>query len=234
MKTIKFGISGLVISVLLSCGGGDDGGDPNTDPVLPPEATTLIFPENNKECNEGIVLSDTESTVVFSWNTSENTDSYSVEIIDLENNTSQSLSAISTTLEVTLRRGVPYSWSVISKSNETEETAESATWNFYNAGLPLENHIPFPAEAVRPKSGSSLDTSTVLLEWIGSDLDGDIDTYEVFVDTFNPPTKSLGSTSTTSMEATVDSNQTYYWKIVTSDTFGNSSESAIFQFKTTN
>jgi len=81
-KKLLFYLSALLI---LSCGGGDDsgGGTPTIPPpaaIPDPSATSLIFPENNTECNEGVVVNDTQSTVTFRWENSQNTDSYEVNI----------------------------------------------------------------------------------------------------------------------------------------------------------
>ena len=42
----------------------------------PPTASTLSFPEDDKVCQEGTSVSDTESSVNFQWSASENTTSY--------------------------------------------------------------------------------------------------------------------------------------------------------------
>ena len=49
MKTVKYTLSILLFGILISCGGGGD--DDNPDPVIitPPDAATLVFPENNTE-----------------------------------------------------------------------------------------------------------------------------------------------------------------------------------------
>ena len=64
----------LAVSMMISCGGdGDEGGgnsDPEPDPVPDPVAATLIFPDNNTECNEGEIISETQSRVLFQWNAS--------------------------------------------------------------------------------------------------------------------------------------------------------------------
>ena len=52
-----------------------------------PGMVTLIFPENNTECKEGTIISDTQSEVAFRWNPSKNADSYILEINNLDLNT---------------------------------------------------------------------------------------------------------------------------------------------------
>ena len=77
--------------ILLSCGGGggDDGGGGGGGPVDPPPPTppgksTLVAPANNKTCETGTSVSDTQSTVAFSWNASASTNTYDVSITNLK------------------------------------------------------------------------------------------------------------------------------------------------------
>ena len=124
---------------------------------------------------------------------------------------------------ITINRATPYSWYVVSKNSGTQ-TAESATWKFYNAGLPVASHAPFPADVVNPTMGANLSsTTTVALEWAGSDVDNDIVEYMVYLSTTNPPANNIGSTTSTTLNANVSSNNTYYWKVITKDSQGNTS-----------
>ncbi|MBD0777129.1 hypothetical protein HPE56_04915 [Maribacter sp. ANRC-HE7] len=231
MKTVKYILPVILIGILISCGG--DGNDDNPDPVIvsPPEAATLIFPENNTECIEGTIISDTESSVTFLWNASENTDSYTVNLRNLDTNTSQNLSASTNELVITLMRGTPYSWSVTSKADDTDETAESNLWKFYNAGPAVENYAPFPADVIYPTMGSSIDAGSITLSWEGSDVDNDIDSYDIYIDENNPPSTLLGNTTSSGIDFEAISGKVYYWKVTTKDASGNSSNSEIFQFK---
>ncbi|UJH66241.1 fibronectin type III domain-containing protein [Allomuricauda sp. SCSIO 65647] len=233
MNAAKYIPAILVMSLLSACGGGGDDGqnNPEPDPIPAPSATTLIFPENNSECTEGTVLSDAESEVTFRWNSSENTDSYTIKLRDLDTDTSQELQAQSNELQIRLNRGTPYSWSVVSKANGTTETAESASWKFYNAGPGIENYSPFPADNPTPKIGASVTAGTITLTWEGNDLDGDIISYEVYLQTSNPPETSIGDTTESTIDIEVNSNTVYYWRVITTDAMGNSSRSAVFQFR---
>ena len=80
----------LFTLILLSCGGGggDDGGGGGGGPVDPPPPTppgksTLVAPANNKTCETGTSVSDTQSTVAFSWNASASTNTYDVRSLIL-------------------------------------------------------------------------------------------------------------------------------------------------------
>ncbi|MEJ1224116.1 hypothetical protein [Sediminicola sp. 1XM1-17] len=234
MKTLKQ-IYLFPILMLISCGGGDSGGTPVVpppEPVPSPLSATLIFPENNKECTEGTVENETQSTVNFQWNSSENTDSYEVNLKNLNTNNSQRVPASTNAVLITLNRGTPYEWSVTSKATGTNTTAQSEVWKFYNQGPGIENYAPFPADAVFPKRGANLaSTNQVTLQWTGSDIDDDIASYSILLDTLEIPVAELGTTTENSIEATVSPGQTYFWQVITIDSQGNSSNSEIFSFR---
>lgn len=229
MRLLRHCFLALLVSMLLACGGNDD--DPRPNPAEPPQAATLIFPEDNTECNEGEVVSDTESAVTFQWNTSENTDSYTVNLTNLNSGTSESFDVGDTERTITILRGVPYEWSVSSKADGTSETAESPSWKFYNAGAATQSHPPFPADVVTPIMGSQIEAGAVTLSWEVSDIDNDIVSYEVFLDGNNPPETLIGSPTTANLDWDAQSGTIYYWKVVTFDSVGNTSESDVFQFK---
>jgi hypothetical protein len=227
----------LLLSLLIfsSCGGGDDSPPPEMQPmaVVPdPKATTLVFPQDNTECNEGDIIDALRSKVTFQWNVSEDTDSYEVNIRNITTNENITTSINTEDVDITIERGTPYEWFVISKAIGTTVTASSAKFKFYNQGPGIENYAPFPAEAVNPARGADVTNSggTVTLEWKGTDIDDDITEYEVFFGTNETPTESLGTTSSESFDVTVAANSVYYWRIVISDTQGNTSQSEVFEF----
>ncbi len=216
---------------IYGCGKGDsDSGPPPEAPA--PLAATLVFPENNTECNEGEILSDTQSRVEFRWNASQNTDSYEIQLKNLDAGTTVRITASAEASEITLLRGVPYEWFVVSKANGTSATAQSATWKFYNEGPGIINYAPFPATAVFPSRGTTLTVSdTIILEWAGSDVDNDLSGYEIFFGTASDPTTLLDATPQNTLEAAVSAANTYYWRVISFDTSGNSSQSEIFEFR---
>lgn len=230
MKGAKYLFLILIFPLLLSCGGSDDGpGDPEPTPA--PSAATLVFPEDNSECTEGTLLSDTESEVIFQWNVAQNADSYTVNLRNLNTDDERQINANTNESAIRLNRGTPYSWSVVSKANGTAETAESTTWKFYNAGPGIENYSPFPADDPSPKSGASVNSGGLTLGWTGSDLDNDIVSYEVYFDVTNPPEMLAGTVTQTSFETTVTADTVYYWRVITIDSENNRSNSQIFQFR---
>jgi len=220
----------FLIVIVASCSSDDDGGGENVNTVAPPTAATLLFPENNTECNEGDIISDTESDVLFQWENATNASSYILQITNLNDGTSRNISTLSNEFLIRILRGTPYSWSVTSLASGTTETTESTVWKFYNAGLSQESHPPFPAEAISPQSGANVNEGGVSLQWEATDIDNDIASYTIYLDTVNPPVTEIGSTSNTNINSTVISGQVYYWKVVTTDQIGNTSDSQIFEF----
>lgn len=232
----KYSVILILFSVLiLACGGGDSGGDDDTPPtptIPSPSATSLVFPENNTECNEGVVINNTQSTVTFRWNASQNTDTYEVNVRNLNTNNTSKTNSNKTDADITINRGVPYEWFVISKASGTNETAQSPTFRFYNQGPGIENYAPFPAEAVTPERGSTISaTGTINLQWSSSDIDNDIIEFDVLFGTNSNPTTVLGSTTTNQIEANISSGQVYYWRVISKDGAGNNSTSEVFEFR---
>lgn len=231
MRTIKILTAILTIATLTSCPGGKDNPE-DIDPAGAPSKATLVFPDKNQECTEGTVLNDTQSTVVFQWQASSNTDSYEVNLKNLDTNASTTTSSNTNEASITLVRNTPYEWFVVSKSNGNDATANSDIWRFYNQGEGVTNYAPFPASVMSPTRGQTVSsTGTINLEWKGNDVDNDLVEFEVFYGTSNDPTVSLGTTAQSSMSVTTSSGQTYYWRVISKDDFGNTSESEIFDFK---
>ncbi|NMH86573.1 IPT/TIG domain-containing protein [Flavivirga algicola] len=228
------GILLMASVVMFNCGGSDsDGGDGANDKVLPPEAASLAFPLKDEECNQGNIVSPTESNVTFEWSEADNATSYTVVLTNLITNETQETTSNNTSTDIKILRGTPYSWHVVSKSNKTTTTATSETWRFYNAGEGVSNYAPFPAELVSPSMGSTTVGTTVSLQWTGSDIDNDIEEYMVYLDTANPPTNLQATTSDTSVnDIALAASTGYYWYVVTTDTYGNKSNSQVFEFTT--
>ena len=168
---------------IASCGGGggDDGGGGNgggggPTPPTPPSAATLTAPANNKVCETGTSISDTQSNVDFSWSASANTSTYDLKITNLNTNQITNKNGLtSTNTTVALSKGAPYSWQITSKNSQTTQTASSNTWKFYLAGASGEtSYAPFPADLKSPGSGTTASVNSdgkVKLVWEGSDPD---------------------------------------------------------------
>ena len=226
-KIIPFYICMLIIAI--SCDKEGEQISEVSDEV--PFAATPFYPENNTECNDGIIISDIETDVLFKWGVSTNASSYLLTLTNLNEATSREIKTSSNELLIRVLRGTPYSWIVKSKINNSDKTTDSEVWKFYNAGLPEESHPPFPAEAISPKIGSSIDEGIITLHWEATDVDDDVSSYTVLLDMNILPVTKVGNSSTNSLNVTVSSGRVYYWKVLTTDVLGNESDSQVFQFK---
>ena len=195
------------------------------------DGVSLVFPENNTECTEGRVENEEQSTITFRWEALENVDSYEVNIKNLVSGEASKTATDTNEADITLLRGVPYEWFIAPKVDASDRTAKSETWRFYNQGAGTLNYAPFPAEVVSPLLGENVGAAnSIALQWSGSDVDNDIAEYEVLFGTDANPTTSLGVTAEPTMDATVASGQTYYWRVMTKDAQGNTSRSSVFDF----
>ncbi len=225
----------LLIMLVFSCSAEDDSGSssPTTTtqqtstpaPQVPtPGKSSLSAPVNNEVCYEGETVDASNSKVTFSWSTSSDTDSYDLQITNLETNQTQTESGITTNSKaITLATDFSYSWKVVSKANDTSDTTNSDTWQFYLAGDGQENYAPFPATIISPSSGAAVDGSEgkITLSWEGNDPDeGEVLSYTIYFDGIDglqaPQTANINITET-SLEVEVEGGNTYYWRVKTSD-----------------
>lgn len=201
--------------------------------ILPPAAATLTSPAQNEACNTGTVVSSTESTVLLSWTNAANAESYEISIKNLIANTSITQTSTSNSLLVTLLINTPYSWQVTSKSSKTSVTAKSDIWKFYNSGPGTLSYAPFPAEMISPTYNQAISASAgkITLDWNGTDADNDITVYDVYLGTTNSPALLQANVSSSILSnVAVNTATTYYWKVITKDAKGNSSDSGLYQF----
>ncbi len=205
------------------------------DSPKPPSAAALVFPLQNSLCTTGVSITPTTSRVEFMWQTANNTNSYELRVTNLSTNITQTVSTQSTSAELTIEKGVPFSWLVITRNTQVQETASSATWQFFNAGSQI-THAPFPAQIITPLSGASVVrdiNGEIVVEWSGADVDNDIVGYEIFLDTVSPPAVLIASpaSSVSSIKINTIANAVYYWNVITKDAEGNSSDSGIYSFR---
>ena len=234
MKLRYYFLYALSFVLIISCSEDDDDSGTTTPavtqqpapaptPQVPtPGKSNLSAPENNEVCYEGEEVDDSNSEVIFSWDASSDTDSYDLVITNQETSQSQTESGItSTSKAVTLATDVSYSWKVVSKANDTSDTTESDTWQFYLAGDGQENYAPFPATILSPTSGAAVDSNNggITLSWEGNDPDeGDSLTYTIYLDEVDGLQDPIEEDSSeTELEVSVESGTTYYWRVKTSD-----------------
>ncbi|MBS1524389.1 MAG: hypothetical protein JST19_02000 [Bacteroidetes bacterium] len=226
--------NGILFAILIVAIAGCSGKKNNAQPALPPGKATLTAPAQNAVCITGSVISDTQSSLTLIWNASDHTDSYDVTVKNLLTSAITTQSTTHTQLTLTLQRSTPYSWHVVSKSNQISTTAQSDTWKFYNAGPGVVTYAPFPAEITAPTYGQTITTATVNLTWTGSSVNsGTITNYDVYFGTSStPPLFKSAVTDSFVNGVALTAATTYYWRVITHDTNGNTSDSGLYQFST--
>ena len=183
MKKIK-SISGFlyfsILTLIAACGGGGGGGQPAPEPEPSgdfPAKVVGSLPANGEPCSDyEEVTSDTSKVeILFKWNTAQFTDSY--ELIVMEGGT-EVFRQNYTVLEarVQLQRGKTFSWAIKS-INKFGETSGN-TYSFTTPGTAIGNFAPYAAQITL---GFDVDTMEMSVNWIGSDEDADVLTYDVKV-----------------------------------------------------
>jgi len=200
-----------------------------------PSSAILVHPEANSECTTGIDLGNTTSEVQFRWEAAMNTDTYELIVTNISTNEEQTITTASLFASLPIEKGELYSWSVTTGNTNVQETASSAVWQFYNSGSQT-TYPPFPATIRNPASGQTVFkdiNNEVTLDWSGEDIEGDIIGYEIYFSTATPPEELIDSPSSlvTSKKVTVVSGGVYYWRVITEDEEGNTSDSGIYEFK---
>ncbi|RZK49526.1 MAG: hypothetical protein EOO99_05920 [Pedobacter sp.] len=204
-------------------------------PVEPPTKATLSLPANNEVCTNGTIVSNTVMGVTFKWNASQNADSYEITIKNLESGATITQTTAGLEATINLARNAPYSWFITSKSSKGSATATSDTWKFYSPGEATSSFAPFPAEILSPKMGVKVSPvgGKITLDWNGDDVDKDISNYDIYFGTTNNPAiLKAGQVESILNDVTVNPNATYYWKVITRDSKGNTSDSGIYVFYT--
>jgi len=230
-KYIIYSLFLSLVTIMWSC---------NEKPVVPvvvpvPQSLELVFPQNNMQCNIPSDSTENDGTVLFEWQKSENTDFYEIYVTNLLTQELYKDTTSEVNIPLVLTRATPYEWYVIARSFTLSDTAVSEIWRFYNAGIAIESHIPFPAQIISPKMAEQIvpsSDSLIKLVWSGMDLDNDISYYNVYFGTDKEPPIYVSNTIDTVVSGIkVSKNYFYFWQIETFDKEGNSSKSGIYQFK---
>ncbi len=233
---MRYSFLSITLGLLFAgCSGTKKSDNISPTPLLP-MAATLVFPAQNAICVSGAVISASQSTIQFQWNNSANSDRYIVVTKNLLTGDTLATSAGTNSADVTVSRNTPYSWYIISKSNQSSSTAKSDTWKFYNSGAGITTYAPFPADNLSPAAGHTItvpSSGKISLSWQGSSVDNDIVDYDIYFGTAtSPPLYQSHNTSQNISNISANSKTTYYWKIVTRDSNNNSSTSDVVEFMT--
>lgn len=228
-KKIAFSFSSLL---LIACSDATD----LSGPV--PQDFDLVFPSNNSLCLEGVIQNDLQSQITFDWSYSEYATSYELTVTNLSTDEENTYSVTESSKDVVLNHYEPYMWNVTAVGENPEQFVESDTWKFYLAGEAETTYAPFPAELISPRSGATviLNDSQAVLNWSVSDVDDDLETIEVYLDTNTGAGRLLESVDFSQQNqqitATLEDDTVYYWRVRAIDAEGNRSDSGIYAFRT--
>ncbi|WP_214071204.1 hypothetical protein [Mucilaginibacter sp. dw_454] len=225
----------LITAMIAGCkksttnpGGGNGSGTGNG-----PGAATLLTPAKDEICTTGSVVSDTVSTISFTWNAVAKANTYDLTITNLLTQKATTQTISSTQATANLSRNTPYSWYVTSKISGKSGSSKSDVWKFYNAGSGIVTYAPYPAQIVAPTYGQIMTNAggKVSLKWTGSVASGKLVGYNVyFGPSNNPDLFRANITDNFLNDISVSANTTYYWHIITVDSNGNSSDSGLYNF----
>lgn len=195
----------------------------------------LELPENNKNCETGLISAD-KADVEFKWKAAPNATKYELQITDiLANQTTKFPDVTGTSKTISLIRGKSYAWIMIA-SNAGSKTVTSTQWKFYLSGDGNTNRAPNAAKAIYPIPGSTINLNAdglVKFEWLAEDPDKDAQSYTIRIDTLTSSQKFVGNSYDTKnavYEIKLQPGKIYYWSILTKDP-SISVKSDVFSFK---
>ena len=208
---------------MIACSSDDD-----TTTSLVPEAPILTSPQNNLLCTSNIVD--------FAWGKSEDLDgqvlSYQIQIAtDTQFSTLITDQIVSETYATySLEKGKAYYWRVKALDNDNNESDYSINWNFYTEADAIENHLPLMPSLIAPLLNTSMDNTSVLLEWSCSDPDNDSLTYDIYYGTSSDVSMIASGSSLDSYNLTNLNSGKHYWRIDAIDTHKNKTIGQLWSF----
>jgi hypothetical protein len=93
----------------------------------------------------------------------------------------------------------------------------------------VNNTVPSTPNLVAPSNGAGFGASNIIFNFSSSDVDSDVITYFLFINTTTNPGTLYYSGNNTNFSASLSDN-TYFWKVIASDSFLNSSNSSSYNF----
>lgn len=204
------------------------------DSIPDPEQTVLILPEDNTSC---LYVSQSSSTasVDFSWKQALHTDEYKLVVKNLTTNEQITSITENTGLRLTLTRGTPYQWKVITTSELSNVETSSSNFSFYLEAQQQGDYLPFPARLLSPQNDQivTLTNGRYDFSWQGEDIDNDLSHYTLLIGNAEDALSEIATDIvTTSFSADLNAAQVYFWQIISYDQIGNSTKSIINRFET--
>jgi hypothetical protein len=124
--------------------------------------------------------------------------------------------------------GSTYYWKIVVRDDKGA-TVTGPVWQFTTRG----NNPPNTPSNPNPANGSTDVPTNKVLSWTGGDPDGDTVRYDVYFGVTTPPGKVVSNqTGTTYNPGTLNTETTYYWRIVSWDSFAASTAGPVWVFTT--
>ncbi|PKO15403.1 MAG: hypothetical protein CVU39_10840 [Chloroflexi bacterium HGW-Chloroflexi-10] len=136
-----------------------------------------------------------------------------------------------TSLSRSLGVNIIYYWQIIA-TDSFGATTTGPVWSFTTSHNQAPNTPSFPSP-----DNEAVDQADILtLSWIGGDPDGDTVRYAILFASVNPPNVFVSSNQndTSYVTRTLASDTTYFWQVVSTDSYGGSATGPIWSFSTTN
>jgi hypothetical protein len=129
----------------------------------------------------------------------------------------------------TLEMESTYYWQIVTE-DEYGLISTGPIWSFTTRG----NDPPYSPNNPNPDDGETDVPLNTILSWTGGDPDGDKTYYDVYFEKENPDPALVSEeqTSRTYDPGELEYETTYYWKIVSKDSFGEITEGPIWSFTT--
>ena len=86
-------------------------------------------------------------------------------------------------------------------------------------------------ELISPTMNAYISSNKVILEWNCTDIDNDDLVYNLYLGKTEIPTLIQSAISDTTLEVTVDSNATYFWKVEAIDIHNGKTVGQLWSFK---
>ncbi|MEX0274185.1 MAG: hypothetical protein AB3N16_07405 [Flavobacteriaceae bacterium] len=224
----------LLALLISSCSSDDNSGSPQEED-LPPASFTLLSPGNN---TSGVSL-----TPVLEWEEAvdPNGDNVVYDIyFNLEGETlsdpyveNHPSNSIGDDSAAPLDYETTYQWKVVAKDPQGN-TTESPVYKFTTAG----NQAPNAFALVSPANETTTENvSGFLLDWEDVvDPENDAIIYNLLIgdeeDIFYLEASNLTDSQFTITDQLEQYNTIFYWKVLAKDSYGNTTESSVFTFKT--
>jgi len=200
---------------------------------IKPDAPLLQAPIDNSICLKGNQFTENTAELTFSWFPAKNAQYYVLVLNNLITKEKETFISYETSINVTLDANNSYSWNVLSMYEGI--SISSVIWKFYLTGDAISNYAPFPADLIYPLAGAIISSNgkdhlMITFQWRAFDPDNDIEAYAFYLDNTNASKLVLDSLSLAICNQNLQRGKTYFWKIVTTDQIGNTSESEVSSF----